>query len=445
MIDKEAQKISFRLRVEKGKYKKIGIAAVAAVAGTALFMNFYTGWFGIPCSEYMYYIDRGSMVENSWIDSPPGKMRTDENGRRIIGVCDVDGKTYVFSKNGVIEKGWADTKKGKMLLSDTGEAAKGWAKSDGRWYFFDKNGVMQTGWVQTDDGRFYLGIDGVRRNGWQDIDGKKYFFSADGVMQTGWVNDDGKWFYFSQDGDMQTGEQKIDGKIYLLGMDGVMQTGWHDTEKGKKYYYDDGHAAVSKSTIDGKNYYFDKEGIMQTSFVEVDGEKYFFGEEGFAQPGWTQSGDDEFYVCSDGYILDTEKETGNYGRLVIHEQGIDVKLVSTKTRDDYQSIVDDEESAVVIRERKDKEPVVADRRSQGFDMDKVNEDDFAYLIDSDGDIHTYVCTGKSVGENKGYDIIDNDDDTSIWKKNADGFCTYSKSGNSNPDEVTIAYWAPCDV
>ena len=183
MIDKEAQKISFRLRAEKEKYKKMGIAAGAAAVGTALFMNFYTGWFGVPYSEYMYYIDKGSMVEDSWIDSPSGKMRTDGNGRRVIGVCDIDGKTYVFSKNGVIEKGWADTKSGKMLLSDTGEAAKGWAESDGKWYC--KDSFTWIDWDGSgDEGIPYLyepGISLLYDDSWEKTGGSgdsNYVFHA---------------------------------------------------------------------------------------------------------------------------------------------------------------------------------------------------------------------------------------------------------------------------
>ena len=105
--------------------------------------------------------------------------------------------------------------------------------------------------------------------------------------------------------------------------------------------------------------YFDENALMRTGRITLGDDSYYLEDDGTVLPGWHEEEvyDEEndetvtetFYVCRDGYILDTDKETGSAGRLVIHDCGIDVRVFKPSSRDDYQKITDEENSALIVR------------------------------------------------------------------------------------------------
>ena len=159
------------------------------------------------------------------------------------------------------------------------------------------------------------------------------------------------------------------------------------------------------------------------------------------EPGWHWEDDSRFYVCSDGFVLDAEEETGDYGRFVVRGTGLDVCLFTAPSREEYQTVVDNENSALVVQERRDLEPVIADRRSQGFDMKRVKEGSIALVLYPDGTVQEFTCSRRTTGSNIGSDVVD-EAGLSIWKQNEGGLCTYSSAGGSDSDEVSVCFWTP---
>ena len=440
MIDYEAQKLSYRIRENKKQYTAAAVAIAVTAAVSVFFGKFYTGWLGIPGTEYQYFIEKGDMKENSWVlRGETEYFHTDSSAKIQFGLQDIDGNYYFFNEKGVMEAGWKDLENGKMHFGKDGKAEKGWYSEKGKSYLFSNEGIMQTGWAQLKDGKYYLSSSGERLSGWQDIDGKKYYFTDDGKMQTGWQELDKNWFLFAKSGEMLTGEQKVDGKIYYLNEDGKMLTGWRDTEKGKVYHVSSGESATGWTDTDDGRFYFSAEGILQTGDTEIDGEAFHFEDDGTVDPGWHESDDGDFYVCYDGAILDTDSDIGNYGRLVIRDCGIDVAVYEGKERGKYQDIVDKEDSAVAVKERRDVEPVIADRRSQGFELDNAEEGTIAYMITSGGKVEEYACIKAEIGKNDGGDVKD-DDGNSIWRENQGGFGAYARTGGEDTSEVFVTLW-----
>ena len=305
---------------------------------------------------------------------------------------------------------------------DSGKAAVGWEEIEGSMYLFSADGVMQTGWAEADGKRYFLDESGKMRTGWLDVEGIRYYLGEDGAMQAGcWVEQDGKKYLLDAEGHLCTGRQKRDGKEYYFDKNGVLQDGW--VEKG------------------GRIFYYGEDGVMKTGLVTVEGETYYLSSDGRIRSGLQTEGEDTFYVCSDGFVIDPEAGTGNYGRLIVHSAGLDVFLYTAHSRDEYQQVVDEENSALVVQERRDLEPVIADRRSQGFDLSGVEADSLAAVVYPDGSVEEFVCVRTDKGVNLEWDVIDLSGD-SIWKQNEGGLCAYASAGSDNREEVIVIYWEP---
>ena len=178
--------------------------------------------------------------------------------------------------------GWSETRKDTVYYED-GKKVTGMKEIDGETYIFDEKGRMQTGWVETDNGVYYLDEE-------------------TGAMQTGWVKDDDTWYYMSEDnGAMETGWVKDGNSWYYLDEDnGAMATGWVK-DGGTWYYLNEDHGAmVSNNWIkdtDGSWYYFRGNGAMVTNgWVQWKGEWYYCGADGKMLKGTT---------TPDGYRVDS--------------------------------------------------------------------------------------------------------------------------------------------
>lgn len=398
-------------------------AGIAAVLLIAFFC--YSGWVKLPWMTNRYFLQHGFAAKQAWIQDGDDYSYTDEKGRMVTGLQNIDGSWYYFDmETGLMQTGWVTdeaTQQKMYFKPGSGKASVGWAEIEGNIYYFSDKGEMQTGWQTLEGKKYYMDEKGCRCTGWQTIDGEEYYLDEEGAMQTGWLTVDGDTYWMDSEGHKCTGKQTVDGKDYFFDNDGVMRTGW--------------------SYTNGKRYYYGSDGSMQTGLITVDGEKFYLGDDGAVDPGWHEGDQGSFYVCADGFVADPAEGTGNYGRLIVRNAGIDVFLYTGSTRDDYQSIVDAENSALVVEERRDLEPVIADRRSQGFNLSGIVKGNTACLIYADGTIQEFVCSRTATGRNLGTDVVDSLN-ISIWKQNAGGLCTYASAGSRNAGEVVTVFWEP---
>ena len=420
-------------KLKEDKKTRIGAALVLAAGLVVLsvfiyFSAFYTGWMGIPRTACRIFVDHGRLLRHTWIKSGDCYSYTDENGRPTTGRITIDGSYYCFDKDGVMQTGWA----GRRYYDEYGRGVTSWQEIDGKTYYFDNKGLMQKGWVKYEGDVYYLADDGAMAKGWTVIFGRKYRFDDDGVMQTGLYKEGDKTYLLSSlSGELLTGEQVLDGKHYLADDQGVVQTGWH----GSKYYQEDGSAASGWTDVDGKLRCFDEAGEMRTGLFTEGDEEFYTEEDGSVEPGWK----DGFYVCRDGFVIRPDAGTGDYGRLYIRSQKINTALYLAASRRDYQKITDADDSALVVKERHDLEPVIADRKSQGFDLSGLQEGDFAYVLGPEGDVSEYTCVRLAEGTNEGRDVTDDKGD-SLWQQNEGGICTYSSAGKEDKAKVIAAFW-----
>ncbi len=413
---------------------------IAFLAAAALYMRFgFVGWLMAPDAQHAYYIRRGDLVRETWIEEAGTTYRTDESGRRITGIATIGEDTYCFSESGEMQTGWQTAGDRTCYFAEDGKMVTGFAQIDGHTYLFGEDGSMETGWTFSGGDVYCFGEDGAMLTGWQEIGGDRYHFDGDGRMQTGWLRDGEDWYLLAGSGKVLYGEQKADGRYYDLGTDGRMLTGWRETQAGRRYYGEDGAAVTGRAEIDGKRLRFSKQGYLLTGMVEEDGERFCMEADGTVVPGWHTEEEETFYVLDDGYVPDLQAETGNYGRLIIRDCGIDILLEQTDDREEYQGITDEENTALVVEERRDLEPVIADRRSQGFAIaGAVPGETYAYILYADGSIRQFLCSRNVIGQNLEEDVVD-DQGVSVWQQNQTGFCTYTGAGRED-DSIVVVFW-----
>ena len=115
---------------------------------------------------------------------------------------------------------FVDEEGGRSYIDENGDRVTGWKEIDGKYYYFDENGIMQSGF--------------------QDIGGERYYLNSDGTMQTGRLDLEGKTYFFDQDGHMIK-DAWVD-NLYYVGEDGVMlrnqenKEGVHFDEDGRRAF-----------------------------------------------------------------------------------------------------------------------------------------------------------------------------------------------------------------
>ena len=88
----------------------------------------------------------GTYIENDFVESEGKTYYLGEDGNRVTGWQEINGRRYHFTKKGVMEKEvWKDTDDGKRYLEADGTVAIGWVKLDDGAYYFDEDGYMVTG------------------------------------------------------------------------------------------------------------------------------------------------------------------------------------------------------------------------------------------------------------------------------------------------------------
>ena len=115
---------------------------------------------------------------------------------------------------------FVDGEGGKSYIDENGDRVTGWKEIEGKYYYFNEKGIMQSGF--------------------QDIDGERYYLNEDGTMQTGRLDLEGNTYFFDQDGHMIK-DAWID-NVYYVGEDGVMlrntenKEGIHFDEEGRRAF-----------------------------------------------------------------------------------------------------------------------------------------------------------------------------------------------------------------
>ena len=106
--------------------------------------------------------------------------------------------------------------------------------------YIDENGDRVTGWKEIEGKYYYFNEKGIMQSGFQDIDGERYYLNEDGTMQTGRLDLEGNTYFFDQDGHMIK-DAWVD-NVYYVGEDGVMlrntenKEGIHFDEEGRRSF-----------------------------------------------------------------------------------------------------------------------------------------------------------------------------------------------------------------
>ena len=234
--------------------------------------------------------------KTGWQKENGNTVYLDQNGEKVLGMQQIDGKWYYFSRvSGKRMTGWR-TVGGKKYHFDktTAVRSSGLVRIGKSTYYFDPStGIMQTGLKAIGTDTYCFGSDGAMLTGWQTVDGFKYRFRSDGRMYqyTGWQTIGGKTYCFDSGHRVLTGWQTIDGSRYYLGNNGVMRTLWQ--------------------TIGQTRYYFGKNGVMRTGLRKIGGYRYFFDQDGAMQFRWQTVGEYRYYFNSkNGHALTGKKVLG---------------------------------------------------------------------------------------------------------------------------------------
>lgn len=229
----------------------------------------------------------GENVQGDGWQSANGKKYYYSNGSKLIGMQDIESKTYYFDlESGEMQTGFQKIKDQTYYFSlESGEMQTGMQDIEGAVYYFSpENGEMQIGFQDIDGIEYYFSPDnGEMQTGKLKIGKNVYYYDEDGIMQTGWITLSGKKYYFSPDnGEMQTGKKKINGKTYYFNDKGVLKTsGW--IKAGTDTYYSNKKGVLQSGikVINGNSYYFsDKNYKMQTGWKKINGKKYYFETSG---------------------------------------------------------------------------------------------------------------------------------------------------------------------
>ena len=235
-------------------------------------------------------------IKTGWQKENGNTVYLDGNGEKVLGMQEIDGSWYYFSRvSGKRMTGWR-TIGGYRYYFDKSTAvrASGLRKIGKKTYYFDPvTGIMQTGLCRIGSEIYGFGSDGIMLTGWQTVDGVRYRFRSSGKMYqyTGWQTISGKTYCFGTDHRVLTGWQTVDGSRYYLGTNGVKSTGWQ--------------------TIGNAKYYFGSNGIMRTGLRKIGRYRYFFDETGAMQTRWQTIGQYRYYFNSkNGHALTGKKVLG---------------------------------------------------------------------------------------------------------------------------------------
>ena len=158
------------------------------------------GWKNFD-GKYRYFGEDGVM-KTGWLTVNGKKYYLDpDTGFRLIGLQEVDGKTYYFVEKNNASYAWC----------------AGWKNFDGNYRYFDKDGVMLTGWQTIDGKEYYLSkTTGLRKTGFVKVDGE-YLYVKGGrkTKTTGFVLVDDKYYQVEKGVRVTSAPYEKCGDLYL--------------------------------------------------------------------------------------------------------------------------------------------------------------------------------------------------------------------------------------
>ena len=157
-----------------------------------------------------------------WETDRNGTYYTDDSGKKVTGLEEIDGETYYFDRKGVMQTGWQTIRrKYTAYFRKNGAMVKGKAKINGKLYYFNEKGYLVTGYAIIDGKIYDCGNDGIisspLKNTLVDIDGRLYYAGANGTPASGLCKTaDGNYFYFGSKGYSVSTTVTQDGYTYEL-------------------------------------------------------------------------------------------------------------------------------------------------------------------------------------------------------------------------------------
>ena len=278
--------------------KRLGEADAKGIAAYLGVVDSGEGW-GTDVDGYRYYVQNGIKV-TGWEEIDGKVYYFDSKGRAVPGTPVIDGKKYWLGADGEKQYGWLKFMGMRMYFdpNDNGAAAVGITEVNGEKYIFDANGVVIEGnGTPIYDGKKYYLVNSVITTGWLQLGSWKMYFDPEnnGVGVTGLKTIEGKVYCFDGNGIMipvPTGMFVLDGKKYYVPESGKFFTGWLQLTADWRLYFDpgdNGAAATGIKAVGSKVYYFDTNGVMQKGIMPIiNGKKYYFGNDGAAYTGWLQ-------------------------------------------------------------------------------------------------------------------------------------------------------------
>ena len=286
----------------------------------------------IKIGEETFYLNPD--LKKGWFEYNGNKYYANEQGEIQVGVQEVDGKIYFFSRD---KTKYGANKTGMFLLGDKAyyfnpTARTGWFKYNGNKYYANEKGEIQVG-VQEVDGEIYFFSGdktkyGANKTGMFLLGDKAYYFNPEAKI--GWFEYNGNKYYANEKGEIQVGVQEVDGKIYFFSGDktkyGANKTGmlllgdkayyfnpeakigWFEYNGNKYYANEHGEIQIGLVKIDEKKYYFSQNkedyGQMKVGFQQIDGKRYFFSQAkemyGQMRIGWIEVYGYKMYLNEDG-------------------------------------------------------------------------------------------------------------------------------------------------
>ena len=238
-----------------------------------------------------YYVGEDNTLQSGWINLGKYKMYFDQEAyEAATGITCIDEKYYLFDNNGVLQtSGTPKVNNKKYYIAADNTLVSGWVTS-GNWtmYYDPKTYEGACGICDIEGKRYIFDSNGIliKGTGTFMYNGKKYAYDGNGNALTGWVKL-GKWkmFFDRNTGEAAIGITKIDGKMYMFNNDGVMQDYAGTTIiNGKKYWFSDDNASLKSGwlNLNGSRLYFDPNtyAAYTNCTVKIDGYNCRFNKDG---------------------------------------------------------------------------------------------------------------------------------------------------------------------
>ena len=240
--------------------------------------------------------EQKEVPRNQFVRADNGLFYYDKDGKPLSGSHTINGVTYSFYENGQARQGtFGPSGSGPFYDEVTGAAVreKGFHQVGGDWYYTDENGNKLLG-LQEIDGKLYyldntestslvtgyLAKDKVlspeqkestrypRTSSSTIIEPKiysYYYFDAEtgAAVTNQFVNWKGNWYYFGNDGKALLFDQVVNGQHLYFDYEGKQVKGDFVTDyKGTRYYDENSGELVTNQTrtINGVTYHFDENG-----------------------------------------------------------------------------------------------------------------------------------------------------------------------------------------